>query len=130
MSAPERWYSFAEEDLRMSELALEEGLHNQTCFHAQQCVEKALKALLVEVEPDSQPSGREPDGGTGPRCPPSRKEGPRSLQEGIGARPKSLTLLPPEPAVGALEYHRHRRPAPDPLLLDPGLRSTPAAAST
>jgi HEPN domain-containing protein len=55
MSAPERWYSFAEEDLRMSELALEEGLHNQTCFHAQQCVEKALKALLVAVEPDSPP---------------------------------------------------------------------------
>ena len=55
MSAPERWYSFAEEDLRMAELALGESLHNQTCFHAQQCVEKAMKALLLTVEPGVAP---------------------------------------------------------------------------
>lgn len=55
MNAPDRWYSFAEEDLRMAELALGESLHNQTCFHSQQCVEKAIKALLITVQPDSAP---------------------------------------------------------------------------
>jgi HEPN domain-containing protein/predicted nucleotidyltransferase len=42
-----RWLAFGQEDLRMAELALEEGLFNQVCFHAQQAVEKALKALLA-----------------------------------------------------------------------------------
>lgn len=31
----------------MAELALNERLYNQTCFHAQQCVEKTIKAWLV-----------------------------------------------------------------------------------
>lgn len=47
MSASERWLFFANQDLRMAELALAEGLHNQVCFHAQQCVEKAIKAWLT-----------------------------------------------------------------------------------
>lgn len=42
-----RWLAFAQEDLRMAELAMEEGLFNQVCFHAQRAVEKALKALLA-----------------------------------------------------------------------------------
>ncbi|WP_447974783.1 HEPN domain-containing protein [Nitrospira sp. Kam-Ns4a] len=42
-----RWLTFAAEDLRMAELALEDGLFNQACFHAQQCAEKALKALCA-----------------------------------------------------------------------------------
>lgn len=42
-----RWLTFAAEDLRMAELALHEGLFNQACFHAQQCAEKALKALFA-----------------------------------------------------------------------------------
>lgn len=42
-----RWLAFAEEDLRVAELALGEGLFNQVCFHAQQTVEKAFKALLA-----------------------------------------------------------------------------------
>ncbi len=29
----------------MAELALQDGLSNQACFHVQQCAEKALKAL-------------------------------------------------------------------------------------
>jgi HEPN domain-containing protein len=40
------WLGFAREDLRMAELALKEGIFNQACFHAQQCVEKGLKALI------------------------------------------------------------------------------------
>ena len=41
--ASERWLAFAREDLRMAELALSESIFNQVCFHAQQCVEKAIK---------------------------------------------------------------------------------------
>lgn len=47
MNESERWLFFAKQDLRMAELALAEGLHNQVCFHAQQCAEKALKAWLA-----------------------------------------------------------------------------------
>ena len=32
-----RWINFASEDLRMAELALNEGIYNQVCFHSQQC---------------------------------------------------------------------------------------------
>ena len=48
MNEPERrWLYMASEDLRTAELTFREGIHAQTCFHAQQCAEKALKALLV-----------------------------------------------------------------------------------
>ncbi len=48
MNEPEqRWLYLATEDLRTAELTLQEGIYAQTCFHAQQCAEKALKALLV-----------------------------------------------------------------------------------
>lgn len=40
------WVRFAEEDLQMAGLALEEGIWNQVCFHARQAVEKLLKAFL------------------------------------------------------------------------------------
>jgi len=43
----ERWIKFAREDLRMAELALTEGIYNQVCFHAQQCVEKLMKGFIV-----------------------------------------------------------------------------------
>jgi len=45
--AERRWLYFAAEDLRAAVVTLREGIYSQTCFHAQQCVEKALKALLV-----------------------------------------------------------------------------------
>ncbi len=45
--AVERWLIFAREDLRMAELALVEGIFNQVCFHAQQCVEKAIREHVV-----------------------------------------------------------------------------------
>ena len=44
----DRWVQFAQEDLRMAELALHEGIHNQVCFHSQQCAEKYLKSILQE----------------------------------------------------------------------------------
>ena len=43
----QRWLTFVEQDLRMAELALGAEIFNQTCFHAQQCVEKCLKACLT-----------------------------------------------------------------------------------
>jgi HEPN domain-containing protein len=43
----ERWLMFAGQDLRMAELAMTEGLHNQVCFHSQQCAEKAIQGLLA-----------------------------------------------------------------------------------
>ena len=32
----------------MAELAMDDGLYNQVCFHSEQCVEKVLKAWLAE----------------------------------------------------------------------------------
>ena len=44
---PDRWLIFAREDLAVAKIVLDEGIYNQACFHAQQCVEKALKGVLV-----------------------------------------------------------------------------------
>jgi len=41
------WFAFAEDDIRMAELAIQEGIFNQACFHAQQAAEKLLKGLLI-----------------------------------------------------------------------------------
>lgn len=46
-SDEQRWLNFAREDLRVAELALEEEIFNQVCFHCQQSAEKSLKGLLV-----------------------------------------------------------------------------------
>lgn len=40
------WFEFASQDLKMAELAMEEKIYNQVCFHSQQAVEKALKGYL------------------------------------------------------------------------------------
>ena len=39
----ERWLQFAGEDLQMAELALQEGIYKQVCFHSQQSAEKAVR---------------------------------------------------------------------------------------
>ncbi len=49
-SNAERWLRFAREDLRMAELALEEDIFNQVCFHSQQSAEKSIKGLLRHQE--------------------------------------------------------------------------------
>lgn len=46
-AAGDRWLVFARQDLQMAELALEEGIYNQVCFHSQQCAEKCLKGMLA-----------------------------------------------------------------------------------
>jgi len=46
------WVNFAEEDYAMTSLSLRRKvpLTNGACFHAQQCVEKYLKAMLIHQE--------------------------------------------------------------------------------
>jgi HEPN domain-containing protein len=46
------WLAKAKGDLKMAELAwaADTPLWDQACFHAQQCAEKSLKALLVAAE--------------------------------------------------------------------------------
>ena len=46
MTGPRDWIDFANEDLELAKLALEKAIYNQTCFHAQQGLEKGLKAFL------------------------------------------------------------------------------------
>ena len=46
MSEALDWIRFAREDLRVAEWAISVEIFNQACFHAQQCVEKVLKAWL------------------------------------------------------------------------------------
>ena len=49
MSEESDWLAFAHEDLRVAEWALSAKIYNQACFHAQQCVEKVLKAWLRDL---------------------------------------------------------------------------------
>lgn len=44
----QRWLEFADEDLRAADSTLRDGIFSVACFHAQQAVEKALKAMLLE----------------------------------------------------------------------------------
>jgi len=44
-----RWLAFANEDLRIAAIAFREEIYNQVCFHAQQCVEKSIKAAILAL---------------------------------------------------------------------------------
>ena len=47
--SPRDWLRYARADLAIAKIPLpEEGLYEQLCFHAQQAVEKCLKAVLIE----------------------------------------------------------------------------------
>ena len=46
MTGPRDWIDFARQDLEVAELALGKEIYNLSCFHAQQGIEKALKAFL------------------------------------------------------------------------------------
>ena len=52
--SPEEWLNHARSDLNMAEIAKdrEDILPEQVCFHAQQAVEKALKAVLLFQKKD------------------------------------------------------------------------------
>ena len=50
MSIPENpWFLQAEEDLKMAKLAFANGFYSQTCYHASQSAEKALKSIIIEL---------------------------------------------------------------------------------
>ncbi len=49
MSSQE-WMEKGDRDLRLAKLALEDGIHDYALFHAQQAVEKYLKAYLVSKD--------------------------------------------------------------------------------
>ena len=44
------WMRQAASDLRLAELASAHALYDGACYHAQQCAEKALKAVLIHVD--------------------------------------------------------------------------------
>lgn len=48
----EEWIKIAHEDLQSAEYLFEKSLYRMVCYHAQQTVEKLLKALLIEHEID------------------------------------------------------------------------------
>ena len=48
----EEWIIISREDLQAAEYLFEKALHRIACYHAQQTVEKLLKAILVEHEID------------------------------------------------------------------------------
>jgi HEPN domain-containing protein len=47
-SLPQQWFDRAREDLQVARLVLQERHYAHACFLAQQCIEKALKAYLLE----------------------------------------------------------------------------------
>lgn len=52
MSKAEEWLFFAESDLKVADVILNEGIYNEVCFHAQQAVEKSFKAILDKNDQD------------------------------------------------------------------------------
>jgi HEPN domain-containing protein/predicted nucleotidyltransferase len=42
------WLAEAQEELEVARILLDHGKHRGACLHSQQCVEKALKALILE----------------------------------------------------------------------------------
>ena len=54
LSSPEDWIAHAQSDLRMAKLGREDGeiMFEQVCFHAQQAVEKSMKAVLLARKVD------------------------------------------------------------------------------
>ena len=50
MSVPENpWFLQAEDDLKMAKLAFANGFYSQTCYHASQSAEKALKSIIIDL---------------------------------------------------------------------------------
>ncbi len=49
---PQEWFRNAKSDLRIAEIAMVNPgiLFEDACFHAEQCAEKALKALLTHLD--------------------------------------------------------------------------------
>ena len=55
--APERWIENARADLALARIPLPPGVfYEHLCFHAQQAVEKSVKAVLLAFEVDFPPT--------------------------------------------------------------------------
>jgi HEPN domain-containing protein len=54
LASPKDWIAHAQSDLKMGQLGREDGeiMFEQVCFHAQQAVEKAMKAVLLARKVD------------------------------------------------------------------------------
>jgi len=54
LASPKDWIAHAQIDLKMGQLGREDGeiMFEQVCFHAQQAVEKAMKAVLLARKVD------------------------------------------------------------------------------
>ena len=48
--SPQAWLRFARSDFFVAENKLHESMFETHCFHAQQCVEKCLKAMMVDLK--------------------------------------------------------------------------------
>ena len=44
---PANWIAFARRDVQAADVLRQNGIYEESCFHAQQAAEKALKAFLV-----------------------------------------------------------------------------------
>lgn len=42
-----KWLEYADEDIRAADSTLRDGIFSAACFHAQQAVEKTVKAILL-----------------------------------------------------------------------------------
>ncbi len=51
----ERWLELYEDDRRVAESALNDGVYRQCVYHSQQMVEKVLKAIWAELNPRGHP---------------------------------------------------------------------------
>ena len=50
MSIPENpWFLQAEDDLKMAKLAFANGFYSQTCYHASQSAEMAIKQIIIDL---------------------------------------------------------------------------------
>lgn len=48
--SPQAWLRFARSDFFIAENKLQNSMFESHCFHAQQCIEKSLKALMIRFE--------------------------------------------------------------------------------
>lgn len=48
----EAWLTISVEDLQAAEILVERKLFRMACYHAQQCIEKIMKAVLADHEID------------------------------------------------------------------------------
>jgi HEPN domain-containing protein len=51
-NSPSLWLQFSKEDLMAADVLFRSGIYNQVCFHAQQSIERSIKAFLFSKDID------------------------------------------------------------------------------